>query len=98
MQVEIVHVADCPGLPLARQRLTEAAAPVGRLVTIRERRIASLTHAAQLGVSGSPTILLDGVDPFTGPAAPPSLACRLYRTPTGLDRAPTVDQFVEALN
>ncbi|MEU4272848.1 hypothetical protein [Streptomyces sp. NPDC026092] len=32
---------------------------------------------------GSPTILIDGTDPFAPPGAVPSLSCRLYRNPDG---------------
>jgi hypothetical protein len=47
---------------------------------------------------GSPTLLIDGRDPFAGPGAPASLSCRLYRDETGrLGPAPSVDEFRHAL-
>ena len=47
---------------------------------------------------GSPTILFDGADPFAGERATDvGLSCRLYRTPTGIDGAPSVEQLRLAL-
>lgn len=40
--------------------------------------------AAATGMAGSPTLLIDGIDPFAGDPAPaPSLSCRLYRDQDG---------------
>jgi hypothetical protein len=47
---------------------------------------------------GSPTILVDGVDPFAGPGAAASLSCRLYRNSEGrADGAPSVRQLRRAI-
>lgn len=46
---------------------------------------------------GSPTILIDGADPFAVGAAEPSLSCRLYETASGLDGSPSVAQMREVL-
>jgi hypothetical protein len=35
------------------------------------------------GVAGSPTLLVDGTDPFTVPGQAPSVSCRLYRDESG---------------
>jgi hypothetical protein len=40
-------------------------------------------EAVRAGMHGSPTLLIDGVDPFAEPRARPSLSCRLYRDPAG---------------
>jgi hypothetical protein len=47
--------------------------------------------------TGSPTIWLDGTDPFESAAAAPALACRVYPTPVGLAGSPTVDQLADVL-
>ncbi len=39
--------------------------------------------AAEFGFRGSPTIVVDGVDPFAEPDSPVGLSCRVYRTDTG---------------
>jgi hypothetical protein len=54
-------------------------------------------EALRLGFRGSPTILLDGQDPFADQDAPVGLACRLYATEGGLQGAPTIDQLRAAL-
>ncbi|MEU3552403.1 hypothetical protein [Streptomyces longwoodensis] len=54
-------------------------------------------EAERSGFTGSPTILMNGRDPFAEPGAVPSLACRIYRTPTGPAGAPGLDQLRQAL-
>ncbi|WP_435060120.1 hypothetical protein [Streptomyces sp. bgisy060] len=54
-------------------------------------------EAVRSGFTGSPTILIDGHDPFAEPGAVPSLACRIYRTPNGPAGAPDIDQLSQAL-
>jgi hypothetical protein len=56
--------------------------------------IDSLDSAQQRGFVGSPTILLDGVDPFATPGQPASVSCRLYPGPDGL---PTIRDLRQAL-
>jgi hypothetical protein len=47
---------------------------------------------------GSPTLLLDGIDPFAVAGQRPSLSCRLYRDPDGrADGAPSVDALRNAI-
>ena len=58
----------------------------------------STTEAAEAGMHGSPTLLVDGVDPFAAPGQPPSLSCRLYRDAAGrADGAPPVDALRRVL-
>ena len=58
-------VPDCPGAEMLIRRLVEVFAPaqppLDRLV------VADARQAAQLGMTGSPTLLVDGVDPFAAP-------------------------------
>jgi hypothetical protein len=49
-----------------------------------------------LSFHGSPTIIVDGHDPFPT-AGQPGLACRIYQTPAGPAGAPTVEQLRSAL-
>jgi hypothetical protein len=49
-------------------------------------------------MTGSPTLLVDGVDPFAVPGAAANLTCRLYRDETGdASGAPSVAQLRHAL-
>jgi hypothetical protein len=95
--ITIVHVADCPHVTLARQRLDEALEQLGLTATILEQLVTSEHDAATAGLRGSPTILVDGHDPFTDGNATIGLAGRLYRTETGVEGAPSIADLVDAL-
>ncbi len=94
--IDLLYVGNCSNLPVARQRLHEAVARSGVEATVREREITNARDAEIHGMRGSPTILVDGRDAAAGEAAA-SMSCRLYRTETGVDGAPTLEQLVEAL-
>jgi hypothetical protein len=95
--ITLLHVADCPNLSLARDRVIEAAELAGLGVRVEERLVHGLSDAAELGFTGSPTILVDGVDPFADTDLGPSMACRLYSTGEGVEGAPSVDALVRVL-
>ncbi|MDU0314090.1 hypothetical protein RKE38_10375 [Phycicoccus sp. M110.8] len=59
--------------------------------------VESTEDADRLGFTGSPTILLDGTDPFPQPGEISALSCRVYTTPDGLAGSPTVEQLADAL-
>jgi hypothetical protein len=46
---------------------------------------------------GSPTVLVNGRDPFADTDSPVGFSCRVYRTEGGLAGAPTVEQLVAVL-
>lgn len=95
MRIEVLHVADCPNLGLTRERLRSALEQLGLAAEFEEIEVASAAEAARRGMNGSPTILLDGRDPF--PGAEPSLACRLYRNDGSSVGAPSVQELLEVL-
>lgn len=95
VNAELLYVPDCPNLNLARHRLNAAAAHAGVELVVRERLVADADTAAELGMHGSPTILIDGRDAIGG--VEPSMSCRLYLTGSGVDGAPSVDDLVAAL-
>jgi hypothetical protein len=94
--VELVHLDDCPHWHEAATRLDEAMRTSGH-DPARVRHRSFPTTSAPAGFPGSPTILIDGRDPFptTTPAGP---TCRRYRTEHGVDVAPSLDQLTEALS
>lgn len=95
VNIEILHVANCPNLAAARRRVRQALETLGSTAAVREVEVSSAADAVRLGMNGSPTVLVDGRDPFAGPE--PSVACRLYRDGTKVEGAPSVDALVEAL-
>jgi hypothetical protein len=78
MHLTVLAVPDCPNAPVLEERL--AAVLAGRDgVSVSREVISDESGAARWGMHGSPTLLIDGTDPFAGPGQRPSLSCRLYR-------------------
>jgi hypothetical protein len=98
MELMVLSVPDCPNAPVLEQRL--AGLLSGRPeVTVTRRVIADAAEAARWGMRGSPTLLIDGRDPFAGTGSGAVMACRLYRDQEGrLDGAPTVAALREVLD
>ena len=97
MEIDLLYVADCPNHAIARARVQIALDRTQMAAVVREREVQSSEEAARLGMRGSPTILLDGHDPFAGGADPTALSCRLYRKDRVFSGAPTVEQLIEVL-
>jgi hypothetical protein len=98
VEIEVLVVPDCPHQQLATERLRQALAEAGLSTTgFTTRVIAYQAEAERSGFTGSPTILIDGRDPFAEPGAAPSLSCRIYRTLDDPAGAPGLDQLGQAL-
>lgn len=97
MEITLQHIEDCPNRETIERRLTEVVAGLGIEATLRRQLVVTPEAAAEIGFKGSPTVLIDGVDPFPHPADPVGLGCRVYRTEQGLAGAPTADQLRRAL-
>ncbi len=97
MELTVLAVPGCPNAPELERRLAEAL--TGRpAVTVTRQVITDAAEAARWGMHGSPTLLVDGQDPFAGPGAATAMACRLYRDENGhLDGTPTVAALARAL-
>jgi hypothetical protein len=97
MELTLLTVPACPNAAALEERL--AAALVGYPpVVVRRREVADEREAAKAGMHGSPTLLIDGVDPFAQPGQATSLSCRLYRDAAGhLAGAPPVEELRQAL-
>ncbi len=89
--IELLYFPDCPNWQLASDRLDEVASDRGLVVTYRV--ISTAAEAERVKFRGSPTILIDGCDPFASGDEPFGLSCRLYQTPAGMAGAPTVEQL-----
>ncbi|MFI6683202.1 organomercurial lyase [Streptomyces sp. NPDC050485] len=96
MRITVLTVPACPNAPVVQERI--GLALDGRSATVDLVEVADEREAARWGMTGSPTVLLDGVDPFAVPGAPPSVSCRLYRSRDGLvEGSPTVDDLRQAM-
>lgn len=69
----------------------------GVKASVDYQRIDSHEAAIEQGFRGSPTVLVDGVDPFADDNAPVGLACRLYQTEQGLAGSPTLSDLRQAI-
>ncbi|MFF3689700.1 hypothetical protein [Streptomyces sp. NPDC002187] len=75
-----------------------AASLAGREAEVELVEVRDQAQAAERGMNGSPTILLDGVDLFAPDGAVASVSCRLYRDADGaVAGAPNVAALREAL-
>lgn len=62
------------------------------------QRIETPEDAEKYQFAGSPTLLINGRDPFASDdLAPIGLACRTYMTDAGRAASPSVEQLKEAL-
>jgi hypothetical protein len=93
MKLQILHVPDCPSTAVLAARLDEVL--TGRADVAVERLVVTDQDAATaLRMTGSPTLLVDGTDPFATPGTPASMSCRLYADETGtVAGAPSVAQL-----
>ncbi len=97
MVVQVLFVEGCPNMDLAVARLSRAASEAEVTIEVDRRAVGDEAEAKTLGMRGSPTILIDGIDVTTG-AASGSLSCRLYRAGGRIDGAPSFDELVAALS
>jgi len=96
MRIELLYFEDCPNWKVADERLREVTSRRGQVVSYR--LVATPEEAEANGFRGSPTILIDGRDPFATGDEPVGLSCRVYQTPDGLAGAPTIAQLEDALD
>ena len=98
MQITLRYFAGCPNWRLAKERLRTTLESAGLSdAVISLEPVETHEEAARLGFRGSPTILVDGRDPFADESTPVGLACRVYATGDGLQGAPTLDQLRAAI-
>lgn len=96
LEITLQYFDGCPNWEVIDRRLAEALD--GRSdVRVAHQRVETADDAARLEFHGSPTVLVDGVDPFADEHTPVGLACRVFRTPAGLAGSPTVDQLRAAI-
>jgi hypothetical protein len=94
MNVTLQYFNGCPNWKITDDRLREL---LGTDTAIEYRLVESQEDAEQLEFRGSPTILVEGIDPFASSDEPVGLACRMYLTAEGREGAPSMDQLRSAL-
>lgn len=95
----VITVRYAPGCPNWRS-LDAQLRDIARQhegVDVRRERVDTAEQAQGLGFAGSPTVLIDGRDPFADDEARVGLSCRLYATPEGLRGAPDIEDCRRAI-
>ena len=98
VNIELLVVAKCPHERQALDLLHEVLAAAGLAqVDVHTTVIRTQSDAVTQGFVGSPTFLIDGVDPFTHNGQPPAVACRIYPTVAGLRGIPPRNDLLAAV-
>lgn len=98
MDVVLRYFSGCPNWRVAADRVREALLVVGvddAVITLEE--VETREDAVRLDFHGSPSIIVNGHDPFAREGAPVGLVCRIYSTESGPQGAPSVRQLAEAM-
>ena len=77
MKLDIMHVPGCPGAAILRSLLAPIVAECAD-IQVTWHTVHNEDQARRQGMAGSPTLLVDGTDPFGLPGQQASLSCRLY--------------------
>jgi hypothetical protein len=98
VDVELLVVADCPSKAEAVTLVQSALRDIGlRNIEIIVNVIHTQHEAERRGFSGSPTIMINGTDPFAEPGQVPALACRIYTHANGPSALPDLRLLRQAL-
>jgi hypothetical protein len=98
VRVELLYFDGCPSWKVAEERLTEALRSAGRDdITVQRRLVETAEQAEDAGFTGSPTIRIDGTDPFATGTEQVALACRVYPTSARLAGSPITEQLLGVL-
>jgi hypothetical protein len=92
MEITLQYFDDCPNWQITDGHLSSLVAE-GLDATVAHQRIESIDNAIEHRFRGSPTVLIDGVDPFAHHEAPSGLSCRIYDTESGPAGSPTLEQL-----
>lgn len=97
LELTVLAVPDCPNAPVLLERLGLVLAdyPDAR---VAGHAVRDEAEAVRLGMHGSPTLLVNGIDPFAAPGSPASMSCRVYRDEAGQSQgAPSVTALRRAV-
>jgi hypothetical protein len=96
-RVTLLYFDDCPNWRTTQADLQRLAVE-GLDLEVQLQQVETHEQAVQLGFMGSPSILVDGVDPFAVEGSSPGLSCRVYPSAAGLRGSPTLDDLRAVLD
>jgi hypothetical protein len=88
MDVALLYFDGCPNHYDTRELLEALLDEAGWVGTIQFVNVDSPERAEALEFRGSPTVLINGDDPFLDADAPVGLSCRIYPTDDGYRGTP----------
>ncbi|MDF1597085.1 MAG: thioredoxin family protein [Acidimicrobiia bacterium] len=96
MRVTLQYFNGCPNWKETDAHL-ETLRSEGFDLILARQLIETPEAAERHRFRGSPTVLIDGVDPFADPDAPVGLSCRVYAADDGYAGSPSLDQLRAAI-
>jgi ABC-2 type transport system permease protein len=98
MRIELLYFDGCPTYRSAEEDLRKILAEGGVDAEVEMVAVNSDEEARRLRFAGSPTLRIDGRDPFPFPEmGAGTFGCRIYATPEGMKGTPTTAMIREAL-
>lgn len=96
MDITLQYFDGCPHWKIADERLAVLATERPDL-RITHQQVETVEDAESVAFHGSPTVLVDGIDPFEHSEGSVGLACRIYQTPEGSAGFPSLEQLRQAV-
>lgn len=96
MDITLLYFESCPNWKQTDADLAALASEYD--FTVTHQTVKTIEEAEAWRFGGSPTVLIDGVDPFARPTDPYGLSCRIYQTPKGPAGAPTISMLRSTLS
>jgi hypothetical protein len=96
MDITLQYFDGCPNWKTTADHLNRLVQE-GLNATISFELIETHEAAVARGFRGSPTVLIDDVDPFADEHAPVGLTCRVYPTERGFAGSPSLPQLRQAI-
>jgi hypothetical protein len=97
MEITLQYFDNCPNWRITDAHLHSLIDDHTLEATVTYQPIDTPKAAAEHRFRGSPTVLIDGVDPFVDADAPVGLSCRIYQTEHGPAGSPTLHQLHTAI-
>ncbi len=98
MNVELLVIPDCPNTAHALALVESVLADAGLSARVVVTVISTDEEVRARQFTGSPTILIDGADPFARSDAIPGMCCRVYQTARGLAGVPDAAELSRAVD
>lgn len=96
MEIQLLYFDGCPNVEEAERRVRDALGDRSG-VSLVCHQVADFEEAERVGMHGSPTILIDGTDPFATSDTPASWSCRVYAPADGSHGVPSLERLVDVL-